>query len=101
MDTGSHLLLGVTLAGLAHATGFVGTDPAVGQALMIATVVGSHAPDFDTVVRLRGITSYIRFHRGITHSIPALFLWPLIISVPLAWGFDVMGQLATDRKSVV
>lgn len=95
MDTGSHLLLGVTLAGLAHATGFVGTDPAVGQALMIATVVGSHAPDFDTVARLRGISSYIRFHRGITHSIPALFLWPLVISVPLAWGFDVMGQLAT------
>lgn len=93
MDTGSHLLLGVTLAGLAHATGLVGNDTAVNQALMIATVVGSHAPDFDTAARLRGITSYIRFHRGVTHSIPALFLWPLVISLPLAWGFDVMGQL--------
>ncbi|MFI8711428.1 metal-dependent hydrolase [Brevibacillus brevis] len=92
MDTGSHLLLGVTLAGLAHITPAVANDPALAQALMIATVVGSHAPDFDTVARLRGISFYIRFHRGITHSIPALFLWPLIISLSLAWGFGLMGQ---------
>ena len=93
MDTGSHLLFGVTLAGLAHATTLAGNDPAVSQALMIATVVGSHAPDFDTVARLRGFSAYIRFHRGVTHSIPALFLWPLVISLPLAWSFDVMDQL--------
>lgn len=93
MDTGSHLLFGVTLAGLAHATGVAFADPAVGQALMIATVVGSHAPDFDAAARLRGFSFYIRYHRGITHSLPALFLWPLVISLPLALAFDVMGKL--------
>lgn len=92
MDTGSHLLLGVTLAGLAHATPIVAHDPALGQALMIATVVGSHAPDFDTVARLRGISAYIRFHRGITHSIPALFIWPFVISLSLAGAFGLMGN---------
>lgn len=89
MDTGSHLLLGVTLAGLAHVNPAVAQDPALAQALMIATVTGSHAPDFDTVARLRGITAYIRFHRGITHSIPALFLWPLAIAVPLVWAYGL------------
>ncbi|MGN7470902.1 metal-dependent hydrolase [Brevibacillus sp. SAFN-007a] len=90
MDTASHLLFGVTLAGLAQLTPAVAHDPALAQAVMLATVVGSHAPDFDTVARLRGISFYIRFHRGITHSIPALFLWPLIISLPIAWGFGQM-----------
>lgn len=93
MDTGSHLLLGVTLAGLAHVTPVVAQDPALAHALMIATVVGSHAPDFDTVARLRGISFYIRFHRGITHSIPALFLWPIAISLPLAWAFGLIEHL--------
>ncbi|MDA5110350.1 metal-dependent hydrolase [Brevibacillus thermoruber] len=89
MDTGSHLLLGVTLAGLAHVNPAVAENPALAQALMIATIVGSHAPDFDTLVRLRGITTYIRYHRGMTHSIPALFVWPAVIAVPLALAYGL------------
>lgn len=75
MDTGSHLLLGVTLGGLAHLSPGVASDPVLAQAVMAATVIGSNAPDFDTVVRVKGQTTYIRYHRGVTHSIPALFLW--------------------------
>jgi inner membrane protein len=84
MDTGSHLLLGATLAGLAHVDPAIAQNPALAQAMMIGTVIGSNAPDFDAVVRVKGITSYIRHHRGITHSLPALFLWPALISFPLA-----------------
>ncbi|QQE73675.1 metal-dependent hydrolase [Brevibacillus composti] len=93
MDTGSHLLLGVTLGGLAHLSPGVAGDPALAQAVMIAAVVGSHAPDFDTVVRVRGATAYIRYHRGVTHSIPALFLWPGVIALAVAAGCGVWEQL--------
>ncbi|MFC4768272.1 metal-dependent hydrolase [Effusibacillus consociatus] len=47
MDTGSHLLLGVTLAGLAQIDPAVAQNPSLAHALMVSTVVGSHAPDFD------------------------------------------------------
>ncbi|MGO0062763.1 metal-dependent hydrolase [Brevibacillus fluminis] len=80
MDTGSHLLLGVSLAGLAYADPVVALHPEIAHAVMIGTMIGSVAPDFDTVVRLRGYAFYIRHHRGISHSIPALFLWPAVIS---------------------
>lgn len=87
MDTASHLLFGVTLAGLAHLDPAVAQNPVLAQAVLAGTVIGSNAPDFDTVVRLRGYAAYIRHHRGVTHSLPALLLWPALIAVPLGWGF--------------
>jgi inner membrane protein len=92
MDTASHLLLGVTMGGLAHVSPAVAENPLLAQAVMIGTLIGSHAPDFDTLVRVRGITTYIRYHRGITHSIPALFLWPAAISLPLVWAYGLQNH---------
>jgi inner membrane protein len=87
MDTGSHLLLGVTLAGLAHVDPVIAAYPELAYAVMLGTVIGSHAPDFDTLTRVRGYHFYVRHHRGITHSIPALFLWPALLSSLIGWGF--------------
>ncbi|GAX88875.1 metal-dependent hydrolase [Effusibacillus lacus] len=95
MDTGSHLLFGVTLAGLAHLDPSVAQNPALAQAVLAGTLIGSHAPDFDTVMRLKGYSHYIRYHRGITHSIPALFLWPALIAIPLAYGLGAEDSIAT------
>ncbi len=81
MDTGSHLLFGVTLAGLAYVDPAVAQHHSLAQAILIGTVIGSHAPDFDTLVRLKGYSNYLKHHRGITHSIPALFIWPAIITL--------------------
>ncbi|WP_281887203.1 metal-dependent hydrolase [Paenibacillus sp. YYML68] len=89
MDTGSHLLFGATLAGLAMLHPEVAGSPALQHAMLTATMIGSHAPDFDTVARLRGYTAYIRTHRGLTHSLPALFIWPLLLALPIAYGFGV------------
>ncbi|MEB3103781.1 metal-dependent hydrolase [Ferviditalea candida] len=80
MDTGSHLLFGATLAGLAYLDPVVADHAALAHAVFWGTLVGSHAPDFDTVARLKGYPAYIRTHRGISHSVPALFIWPLLIS---------------------
>lgn len=89
MDTGSHLLFGLTLAGLAFLEPAVAQEPALAHAVVAGTLIGSHAPDFDAVARLKGNTNYIRHHRGITHSLPALFLWPMLLGVPIAAIFGV------------
>lgn len=58
--------------------------------MLTGTLIGSHAPDFDTVLRVKGFAAYIQYHRGITHSIPALFIWPALIALPLGFGFGVL-----------
>lgn len=87
MDTGSHLLFGVTLAGLAAADPAVAAHPALQHAILAATLLGSHAPDFDSVMRLRGPGAYIRNHRGLTHSLPAPLVWAPLLGLPIAWLF--------------
>ena len=49
-------------------------------AVIAGTIIGSQAPDVDTVLKLRNNAVYIRHHRGITHSIPAVLLWPIVIT---------------------
>jgi inner membrane protein len=93
MDTGSHLLFGATLAGLSMLHPDVATgSPALFHAILVAALAGSHAPDLDTVTRLRGYSTYLYLHRGVTHSLPALFIWPIVVGLPIAWLFGVWGQ---------
>ncbi|MEK8128610.1 metal-dependent hydrolase [Paenibacillus filicis] len=94
MDTGSHLLFGATLAGLSmlHPDVAAGS-PALFHAILTAALVGSHAPDLDTVTRLRGYSTYLNLHRGVTHSLPALLIWPFVVGLPIAWMFGVWEQM--------
>ncbi|APH06249.1 metal-dependent hydrolase [Bacillus weihaiensis] len=80
MDTGTHIVMGIALGGLATLDPAVGVDNPTAQAVMIGTLVGSQAPDLDTVLKLRNNAKYIRNHRGITHSIPAIFIWSFLIT---------------------
>ncbi|UUZ94614.1 metal-dependent hydrolase [Paenibacillus sp. P25] len=89
MDTGSHLLFGATLAGLSSLSPAVAHEPRLFHAVLTAALVGSHAPDLDAAARLKSYAAYIRIHRGWTHSLPALFIWPLVLAWPIAWTFGV------------
>ncbi|UUZ79260.1 metal-dependent hydrolase [Paenibacillus sp. P26] len=89
MDTGSHLLFGATLAGLSLLSPAVAHEPRLFHAVLTAALVGSHAPDLDAAARLKSYAAYIRIHRGWTHSLPALFIWPLVLAWPIAWTFGV------------
>ncbi len=80
MDTGTHIAMGIALGGIATIDPAVQQDPMLFQTVLIGTIIGSHAPDFDTILKLRNNAVYIRHHRGITHSIPAVILWGLLIS---------------------
>ncbi|MEK4487139.1 metal-dependent hydrolase [Psychrobacillus sp. FSL H8-0484] len=80
MDTGTHIVMGIALGGLALADPVVASSSLTTTAVIAGTIIGSQAPDIDTVLKLRNNAVYIRHHRGITHSIPAVLLWPLLIS---------------------
>lgn len=95
MDTASHLLFGATIAGLAMLQPEVAQEPALAHAVLAATMLGSHAPDFDTVIRIKGYSAYVRHHRGITHSLPALLAWPIVLTLPIAGIFGVWEHAAT------
>lgn len=83
MDTGTHVAMGIALGGLATIDPVIAQNPALHQMVTIGTIVGSNAPDFDTIFKLKNNASYLRHHRGITHSIPAVFLWPSLITFGL------------------
>ena len=79
MDTGTHVVMGIALGGLATLDPSVASSHATTTSVLIATIAGSQIPDIDTVLKLRNNAIYIRNHRGVTHSIPAVLLWPLVL----------------------
>ncbi|WP_088103144.1 metal-dependent hydrolase [Halalkalibacter urbisdiaboli] len=85
MDTGTHIVMGIALGGLATLDPVVANDPIMQSSVMFATLIGSQAPDFDTVLKLRNNAVYIRNHRGVTHSIPAVFAWPILITAGITF----------------
>ncbi|WP_281889422.1 metal-dependent hydrolase [Paenibacillus sp. YYML68] len=88
MDTGTHLVIGLGLAGLAYIDPVVAADPVTATAVLIGTVAGSQAPDADTLLRLKSNALYVKNHRGLSHSIPALFVWTALISGTLGLLFE-------------
>lgn len=80
MDTGTHIVMGVALGGLATLDPAVQQDPTLFHAVLVGTIAGSHAPDFDTIMKLRNNATYIRHHRGISHSVPAVIFWGIFIA---------------------
>src|SRR5690625_6219831 len=80
MDTGTHIAMGIALGGIATLDPAVQSDPTLFHAVLVGTIAGSHAPDFDTVLKLKDNATYLRHHRGITHSLPAVVLWGVLIS---------------------
>jgi inner membrane protein len=79
LDTGTHVVMGIALGGLATLDPVVAGSHATAVSVLIGTIAGSQIPDIDTVLKLRNNAIYIRNHRGVTHSIPAVILWPLLI----------------------
>ena len=80
MDTSTHAVIGLGLAGLSHIDPAVMTHPATASAVFFGVLLGSQAPDADVALKLKDNTTYIRQHRGISHSIPMLPIWALLIA---------------------
>ena len=71
MDPVTHGLLGVTISNLGFKRNMA----------FLVILLAAFAPDFDYITRLWGADVFLRYHRGITHGILALFVVPLIIGL--------------------
>ncbi|MGG1679770.1 metal-dependent hydrolase [Neobacillus sp. NRS-1170] len=80
MDTFSHIVMGLGIGALAQIDPVVAENHLLTQAVVLGAVIGSNAPDFDILYRLKGKGSYFRNHRGLSHSLPALPLWGIMVS---------------------
>ncbi|GIN88280.1 hypothetical protein J6TS2_46660 [Heyndrickxia sporothermodurans] len=80
MDTGTHLVMGFALGGLATLDPVIAENTINSHSVLLATIIGSQIPDIDTLLKFRNNAVYIRNHRGATHSVPAVILWPLLIT---------------------
>lgn len=83
MDSGTHLVMGLGLGGLATIDPVVSSDPTLFAAVMAGTILGSQAPDADSLLRLKGNAAYIKNHRGASHSLPAIAIWTVLITFVL------------------
>ncbi|MGL4522214.1 MAG: metal-dependent hydrolase [Bacilli bacterium] len=90
MDSGTHIVMGVTLGALATLDPGIGISDTAILGVTIATVLGSKAPDIDTVFKLHNNARYIQHHRGPTHSVPAVLFWTLLISFSVHLFFSDM-----------
>ena len=59
MDTGTHIVMGIALGGLAMIDPVVANHSVTATAVMAGTIIGSQAPDVDTVLKLRNKAMYI------------------------------------------
>ncbi|NBI28906.1 metal-dependent hydrolase [Chengkuizengella marina] len=80
MDSGTHFVVGLGLAGLATIDPAVSNDPNLFVSVLVGTVLGSQAPDADGLYRFKSNSAYIKNHRGLSHSLPALFIWTFLIT---------------------
>lgn len=87
MDNLTHTLTAVALsqAGLNRKTRFS----------TLAMIVGANLPDADLVTRITETATYLKYHRGITHS----FLGVTILSAFLAGVIYYFGRQAPPKKS--
>jgi len=89
MDNLSHTLAAVALsqAGLNRKTRFA----------TITLIVGANLPDIDLVSALGGAASYLKYHRGITHSI----LGAAVLAGVLGAAVYFLGRMAPPTKKSV
>lgn len=80
MDTFSHVMIGLGLGALAQIDPAIANHPDLSNAIIAGTIIGSNAPDFDFIFRFRGKGSYFRNHRGMSHSLPAIPIWSIVVS---------------------
>ncbi|MBA4601076.1 metal-dependent hydrolase [Thermoactinomyces mirandus] len=95
MDSGTHFVMGIGLFGLSQLDPAVTAHPETMQAVLLATVIGSEIPDTDTLFRLKGNSEYIRHHRGFSHSLPMILIWPTLITLILSLVFPGADLLHT------
>ncbi len=61
--------MGIGLAGLSFLDPAVADHPELLGSLLFCTIVGSNAPDVDYLYKYKGNETYVKKHRGVSHSL--------------------------------
>jgi inner membrane protein len=62
----------------------------------LTVILAANAPDIDLVARLGGSVTYLKYHRGITHSI----LGVIVLALVLAWIMNALGRRAQPKPGL-
>lgn len=73
MDTLTHALTGLGVAALSQAHPDIAANPQTREAVFWVAQLASQIPDLDIIMRLKNHSTYLRHHRGFSHSLPAQF----------------------------
>src|SRR5699024_10433581 len=79
MDTCTHIDMGIALGGVSTLDLVVSNLHLMFDSFVVGTISDYQAPDFDTIFDLKNNSSDITNHRGITHSIPSIIIWVILI----------------------
>lgn len=75
MDPITHAVVGLGTASLS------GQDFTLTNPVYLASITGALAPDLDILLRLGGEITYLKHHRGITHSLPGILILSAITTL--------------------
>ena len=77
MDNLTHTLTAIAIShtGLNRKTRFA----------TLTVILGANAPDIDLVARLKDSATYLKYHRGITHSLLGIMVLAIILSGVMYW----------------
>lgn len=81
MDPLTHGIVGAAVAVIS------GAEVSITSPFLIASTLGAVSPDLDIVYQSRGHYTYLKNHRGLSHSIPGLAFFASIIGVLLSFVF--------------
>lgn len=77
MDPITHAVVGAAIAVL------IGEPASLSNPAFISCISGAVIPDSDIIMQIKGHYKYLKSHRGISHSIPMLFLYSGLITAAL------------------
>ncbi len=84
MDPLTHAIVGLSIAVLS------GEPISLSNPAMLGCIAGAVIPDIDIVMQIKGDYSYLKNHRGISHSIPMLAIFSALITGVLLFAYGTI-----------
>lgn len=86
MDTSTHIMTGVGLTGLSFLDPTIANHRELLAPMLFCTIVGSNAPDVDFLFKYKGNETYVKKHRGISHSLYSQGLLSFLVAAVATLG---------------
>ncbi|WP_129596822.1 metal-dependent hydrolase [Anaerophilus nitritogenes] len=82
MDPLTHGVIGLAISA------FSGDPVSLTHPISLGCAIGAMSPDIDIIAKVKGDYTYLKHHRGISHSLPSLIGLSIIITIGLSFFFQ-------------